>query len=60
MINKKYEKVVERHKPTEKRTTHALVAFLIGGLVGVLGEVLIQVFCQHIVQVFSLQVTESQ
>lgn len=45
MINKKYEKVVERHKPTEKRTTHALVAFLIGGLVGVLGEVLIQVFC---------------
>jgi len=45
MVNKKYEKVVERHKPKEQRTTHALIAFLVGGFVGILGELLIQGFC---------------
>ena len=46
MVNKKYEKVVERHKPKEERGMHAAIAFIVGGLVGVLGEALIQLFCQ--------------
>ncbi len=46
MVNKKYDKVVSRHKPKEERGMHAVIAFIVGGLVGLLGEVLIQVFCQ--------------
>ncbi len=45
MINKKYEKVVNRHKPKEKRGQNAAIAFIVGGLVGVLGEALIQIIC---------------
>ena len=45
MINKKYDEIVERHKPTEQRSKNSLIAFLIGGLVGALGEGLIQIYC---------------
>ena len=45
MINKKYDEVVERHKPTEQRSKNSLIAFLIGGLVGAIGEGLIQIYC---------------
>lgn len=45
MVNKKYEQVVAKHKPTEERGKNALVAFIVGGLVGMLGEALIQFFC---------------
>ena len=45
MINKKYDEIVEKHKPTEERSRNALIAFLIGGLVGSIGEGLIQLFC---------------
>ena len=46
MVNKKYEQVVNKHKPTEHREQNAFVAFIVGGLVGILGEALIQLFCQ--------------
>ena len=45
MINKKYDEIVERHKPTEQRSKNSLSAFLIGGLVGAIGEGLIQIYC---------------
>lgn len=45
MINKKYNEIVERHKPTEQRSKNSLIAFLIGGLVGAIGEGLIQIYC---------------
>ncbi len=45
MVNKKYEQIVSKHKPTEHREQNALVAFIVGGLVGILGETLIQLFC---------------
>ena len=45
MINKKYDEIVERHKPTEQRSKNSLIAFLIGGLVGAIGEGLIQIYC---------------
>lgn len=45
MINKKYDEIVERHRPTEQRSKNSLIAFLIGGLVGAIGEGLIQIYC---------------
>ena len=45
MINKKYDEIVERHKPTGQRSKNSLIAFLIGGLVGAIGEGLIQIYC---------------
>ena len=45
MINKKYDEIVERHKPTEQRSKNSLIAFLIGGLVGAIGEGLTQIYC---------------
>ncbi len=45
MINKRYDEIVERHKPTEQRSKNSLIAFLIGGLVGAIGEGLIQIYC---------------
>ena len=46
MINKKYDEIVERHKPTEQRSKNSLIAFLIGGLVGAIGEGLIHIYCR--------------
>ena len=45
MVNKKYNDIVEKHKPTETRSKNDLIAFLIGGLVGMIGEGLIQLYC---------------
>lgn len=55
MINKKYDEIVERHKPTEQRSKNSLIAFLIGGLVGAIGEGLIQIYCSiwHISRIVS-------
>lgn len=44
MKNKKYEDIIEKHKPDEHRGTNCLVAFLIGGLIGALGEILIELY----------------
>ena len=41
MKEKKYQRIVERHKPKEERAKFALISFIVGGLVGVLGEGLI-------------------
>lgn len=41
MKEKKYQRIVERHKPKEEIAKFALIAFIVGGLVGVLGEGLI-------------------
>lgn len=52
MKNKKYEEIIAKHKPDEHRKTNCLVAFLIGGLIGAIGEILIEVYimCFHISQ----------
>ena len=41
MKEKKYQRIVERHKPKEERAKFALISFIVGGLVGLLGEGLI-------------------
>lgn len=44
MDKKEYQKIVDRHKPTETRVQNAIISFLIGGLVGVIGQGLIDFY----------------
>ncbi len=39
-----YKKIVDRHKPKETRFMNAVIAFIVGGLVGVLGQFLIDFY----------------
>ena len=48
MENKDYKKLVDKHKPTETRVQNAVVAFLIGGLVGALGQLLIEFYSYYL------------
>jgi len=45
MKNEKYEKIVRKYKPKENRLKNATISFIVGGLVGLLGEVIIEFFC---------------
>lgn len=44
MEKKEYQKIVDKHKPTETRVQNAIISFLIGGLVGVIGQGLIDFY----------------
>lgn len=44
MEKKEYQKIVSKHKPTEKRIQNATISFLVGGLVGALGQALIDLY----------------
>lgn len=44
MDKKEYKKIVDRHKPTETRVQNAVISFLIGGLVGLIGQGLIDFY----------------
>lgn len=39
-----YKKIVDRHKPKETRFMNAVIAFIVGGLVGVIGQLLIEFY----------------
>lgn len=39
-----YKKIVDRHKPKETRFMNAIIAFIVGGLVGVIGQLLIEFY----------------
>ena len=45
MKNMKYEKIVQKNKAKETRVQNAIVAFISGGIVGALGEGIIQTLC---------------
>lgn len=45
---KLYEKIVMNHKPKEKRLQNAIIAFLIGGLMGILGEFLLELYTRYL------------
>lgn len=47
MRNTKYEKIADNHKAIEDRMENALLAFISGGLMGFMGEGLIEVFCHY-------------
>ncbi len=44
MEKKKYEKIVDKHKPTETRGQNAFIAFVSGGLVGVIAQILTELY----------------
>lgn len=48
MENKEYQKLVDKHMPTETRVQNAVIAFLIGGLVGALGQLLIEFYSYYL------------
>lgn len=44
MEKKKYQSIVDKYTPKENRLYNGLIAFVVGGLMGVLGEILIEVY----------------
>ena len=44
LMNKKYETIVNKNKPKETKLKYALTAFLVGGSIGLLGEILIRLY----------------
>lgn len=44
MEKKVYKRIVDKHKPTENRGVNAFIAFTVGGLVGVVGQLLIELY----------------
>ena len=48
MEKKLYDKLVMSHKPTEHRGQNAFIAFVIGGLVGVLGQLLVEFYSYYL------------
>lgn len=47
MKNERYERIVNQNKAVEERCKNALIAFLVGGLVGAIGEIIIEVICYY-------------
>ncbi len=48
-LNKKeYQKLVDRHKPKENRKLNCFIAFITGGLVGMLGELMIEFYSYYL------------
>ena len=45
MDKKSYKKIADMHKAEETRGKNALVAFIVGGIVGMLGEGIIEILC---------------
>lgn len=44
MDEHKYKELVDRHTPNEDRLKNGLVAFFIGGLMGIIGELLVEFY----------------
>lgn len=45
MEDKLYKKIADFHKAKEERFKNAIIAFLVGGLIGLLGEAIIEIIC---------------
>lgn len=43
-----YEKIVMKHKPKETKIENAFIAFVTGGLVGVIGELLLEFYSYYL------------
>lgn len=48
MDKKKYQKIVDKHKSTESRGLNLLIAFVVGGIVGALGQFLIEFYSYYL------------
>ena len=47
MEKNRYKKLVDKHTPKENRLYNAIVAFLIGGLMGVVGQFLLDFYASY-------------
>lgn len=47
MKNNTYEKIVNNNQSEETRVSNAIIAFVIGGLVGLIGEAIIEGLCYY-------------
>ena len=47
MKNEKYERIVNNNLATETRIKNSIIAFVVGGLVGLLGEGIIEMLCYY-------------
>ena len=48
MNKKKYQKIVDKRKATESRGLNLLIAFVVGGIVGALGQFLIEFYSYYL------------
>jgi stage V sporulation protein AC len=48
MEKNKYKQIVEKHKPKENRLKNGTIAFVVGGLMGVLGEFLVELYAYYL------------
>lgn len=48
MDKKKYQKIVDKHKARESRGLNLLIAFVVGGIVGALGQFLIEFYSYYL------------
>lgn len=48
MEKKLYEKIVMNHKPKEHRLKNAIIAFIIGGVVGMIGQGLLDLYTYYL------------
>ena len=55
MEAKKYQKIVDKHIPKEEKTNNLLTALLTGGLIGLLGNFLMDIYAYF----FHIQTTEA-
>lgn len=44
MEKNRYKQIVEKHKPKENRLQNGIIAFTVGGFMGVLGQFLLEVY----------------
>lgn len=47
MEKKQYKKIVDKHKPIETRAQNAFIAFVTGGLVGVIGQLMTEFYASY-------------
>ena len=47
MKNTRYEKIANQHKAPENRVKNAFISFISGGIIGLIGEGMIEVFCHY-------------
>lgn len=45
MRNTKYDKIADKYKPKENRVKNSITAFLSGGVIGLMGELIIEILC---------------
>ena len=48
MEKKLYNKIVMNHAPKEDRLKNAIIAFIVGGIMGILGEALVELYSNYL------------